>query len=95
MCDVLLFYLDLPLIKNQLFLDPQITKTSYFQKPTKLSRRGYRLSQKPQDNTSENGEKFRNFISNLSKLGVEEFRDSLGYLPYSFTFPSPSLHNLS
>ena len=51
------------------FLDPQITKTSYFQKPTKLSRRGYRLSQKPQDTTSENGEKFRN---NFFNLGISQ-----------------------
>ena len=59
------FHLDLPLMKKKLLLDPQITKTSYFQKPTKLSRRGYRLSQKPQDTTSENGEKFRNNFFNL------------------------------
>ena len=65
MCSVLSFHLDLPLMKKKLLLDPQITKTSYFQKPTKLSRRGYRLSQKPQDTTSENGEKFRNNFFNL------------------------------
>ena len=51
------------------FLDPQITKTSYFQKPTKLSRRGYRLSQKTQDIPTENGKKLMNFInpSNLAR----------------------------
>ena len=69
------------------FLDPQITKTSYFQKPTKLSRRGYRLSQKPQDTTSENGEKFKNNFFNLSKFRVEEFRNSQKFSGIS-SFPS-------
>ena len=68
--------------QNQLLLDPQTAKTKYFQKPTKLSRRGYRLSQKPQDTASENGEKFRN---NFFNLGISQGSLLFPTCPFYFT----------